>query len=63
MRPSEPEFVRQWREWVAMGPPKCCHTCDFFTQDGRCDRYGMNPPSEFAATPDACGDWVMEVPF
>lgn len=63
MRPSEPEIVRQWREWVEAGPPKCCHTCVFYERDGVCDKFDMEPPADFAATPDACGDWQREVPF
>lgn len=63
MRPSEPEFLRQWREWDAMGPPKCCHTCIAYAQDGRCDKFGMVPPEEFVGTPDACEQWELGVPF
>ena len=62
-RPIEPEVVRQWREWNKAGPPKCCHTCDFYTAQGMCERYNMRPPDDFASTPDVCSDWIMEIPF
>lgn len=63
MRPSEPEFLKQWREWQEAGPPKCCHTCEFYTEAGECGKFGMQPPEDFAATTDACDSWIMAVPF
>lgn len=62
-RSPEPEIVRQWREWDKMGPPRCCHTCDFYEPDGHCRKHKQRPPDDFAATPDACPDWTREVPF
>lgn len=58
-RHPEPECVIIYRQ----GPPKCCHTCDSYTQDGECERFGTEPPADFAATPGACPNWLMEIPF
>ena len=35
-RPPEPEFLQQWREWLRAGTPKCCHTCEYYTNEGQC---------------------------
>jgi hypothetical protein len=58
-RPPEPEFVKVWRE----GPPKCCHTCEYFNEEGHCTGFDLKPPDDFAATKDACEMWLYEVPF
>lgn len=62
-RPPEPESVRLWREWTANGPPRCCHTCHHYDNEGFCERFEQRPPEGFAATHDACPSWVMEIPF
>jgi hypothetical protein len=62
-RPPEPQFLVDYREWVKAGPPKCCHTCDWYEDDGKCAKYEMEPPAEFAATEDECHDWIEECPF
>ena len=62
-RPPEPEYLIQWRKWHAVGMPKCCHTCDHFNQSGHCLAFDMRPPDDFAATPDACDQWIQEIPF
>jgi hypothetical protein len=62
-RPSEPEFLIQWREWDKAGPPKCCHTCEHYGVDGLCVEFFMTPPEEFAASMDACDKWEREIPF
>jgi hypothetical protein len=62
-RPPEPEFLIQWREWMRAGPTKLCHTCDHFNQSGHCLAFDMRPPDDFAATPDACDKWELEIPF
>ena len=62
-RPPEPEYVRLWREWIAKGPPRCCYTCEHYQHDGRCQKFDMTPPPEFASTVDQCGDWRQELPF
>lgn len=62
-RPSEPEFLIQWREWDKVGPPKCCHTCEHYGVDGLCVKFFMTPPEEFAASMDGCDKWERECPF
>jgi hypothetical protein len=62
-RPSEPEFLIQWREWDKAGPPKCCHTCEHYGVDGLCVEFFMTPPEDFAATMDGCDKWERECPF
>lgn len=69
-KPNEPEIVSQWREecrkfslMVSPEPPKCCHTCDHYTDEGLCTFYSMTPPEDFAATPDQCPEWMEEIPF
>ena len=61
-RPPEPDFLREW--WGKQKPiPRCCHTCDHYDQDGRCDSYDMMPPAEFAAQRDSCERWLEMIPF
>jgi hypothetical protein len=62
-RPPEPEFLIQWRELMRAGPPKCCHTCENFSQSGHCLEFNMAPPEDFASTVDACDKWFEEIPF
>ena len=62
-RPSEPEFLIQWREWIKAGPPKCCWTCEHYGVDGLCVAFFMTPPEDFAASIDACDKWECEVSF
>ncbi len=62
-RPSEPEFLIQWREWDKAGAPQCCHTCEHYGVDGLCVEFFMTPPEEFAATVDGCDKWELECPF
>lgn len=62
-RPQEPEFLIQWRAWMEAGPPKCCHTCDWYTKEGKCLEFDMTPPEDFVATVDACEKWLPEIPF
>jgi hypothetical protein len=62
-RPQEPKFLVEYREWVKAGPPKCCHTCEHFGNDGLCVEFFMTPPAEFAEALDLCPSWELEVPF
>ena len=62
-RPKEPEYIVQWREWMRAGPPKCCHTCDNYSQEGYCYQYKMAPPPEFASSIGECKYWIQEIPF
>lgn len=58
-----PQFIKDYWEWMQAGPPKCCHTCHFYALDGLCDKFNMEPPEEFAATPGECDSWKQEIPF
>lgn len=62
-RPPQPEIVTQWEEWLRAGPPRCCHTCENYSKDGDCMKFDMRPPEQFAATADACDEYLQEVPF
>jgi hypothetical protein len=62
-KPSEPDFVVAWREWTRKGPPRCCHTCEFYSPKGECGAFHMVPPPEFAEKTDACEKWTQELPF
>ena len=63
IRPKEPEYIVQWREWMRAGPPKCCHTCDHYLGNGTCHKHNMRPPDEFTQTIGACGDYECLIPF
>ena len=63
MRHPEPDLVTDYKRWLAAGPPRCCHTCEHYGVDGLCVEFFKEPPEEFAATPDACDKWTMDVPF
>lgn len=62
-RPKEPEYLVQWREWMRAGPPKCCHTCEHYSQNGECWQYKMTPPQAFADSVGECKDWIPSIPF
>lgn len=63
LRHQEPETVRKYRKAVQTPPPRCCHTCDHYRDDGVCEKFDMEPPEDFAATEDACPEYEQEVPF
>ena len=63
MRHAEPEMVKTYKQWLAAGPPKCCHTCEHYGNDGQCVEFFMQPPVEFASELGACPKWEREVPF
>ncbi len=60
---DEPDFLKQYWEWVRNGPPKCCHTCEEYDGEGICGEFNMEPPEEFVMTENACSSWVCRVPF
>jgi hypothetical protein len=62
-RPADPQFLLDYRQWMKSGPPKCCHTCEHFSQEGHCSVFDMRPPGEFADEVDGCDQWELEVPF
>ncbi len=63
MRHPEPEMVTTYKQWLASGPPKCCHTCEHYGNDGQCVEFFMKPPAEFASELGACPKWEVECPF
>jgi hypothetical protein len=63
LRHQTPDKVKKYTRIMEQGPPRCCHTCEHYRDDGLCDVYRMTPPEDFAATDDACGDYLQEVPF
>ena len=62
-RPPEPEFVCQYWQQASQPMPRCCHTCEHYSKDGRCESYDMMPPAEFAAQRDSCDRWLEMIPF
>ena len=63
MRPETPESVKIWKAWEDAGPPRCCHTCDFYDLDGNCARVDVPVPEGFDALDRACDQWMREAPF
>lgn len=66
MKHAKPEVVKSYDKIVDAyhsGPPKCCHTCLHYANDGICLAFFMTPPEDFAASVDQCPDWEVDVPF
>ena len=63
VRHKIPEIVEKYNDLIKNGPPRCCHTCYEYTQDGVCEVFSSEPPKEFAETPGACDQWLFEIPF
>ena len=63
MRVKEPEIVRLYRQQVRQSPPKVCHTCDNYAEDGMCLEFSQEPPELFTRTVGVCDLWTEEVPF
>jgi len=63
MRHPKPPHVIAYEEQKKAGPPKCCHTCDWYDANGMCLTYWMEPPEDFAATEGACPEWLDNIPF
>ena len=64
MRTPEPQFLQDfWRHRQQAALPRCCHTCDHYLEDGRCDAYYMTPPDEFTQQRDVCPRWLEMIPF
>ena len=62
-RHAEPDFVTDYKRWLAAGPPRCCHTCEHYGVDGLCVEFFMKPPPEFAEAVGECPKWEQEVQF
>lgn len=63
MRHPIPKIVADYDLLIEKGPPKCCHTCDFYDVNGTCVAFFMEPPEDFASTVDACPEHILEIPF
>ena len=61
-RPPPPEFVTEW-ERVCKSPPKSCHTCINYDQQGICEIYEQAPPDDFIHKQGECESWMQDVPF
>lgn len=62
MRPQEPKFITAWRELSRLNL-RCCHTCEHFNMSGKCLKFDMTPPADFAASLEQCESWEPELPF
>ncbi len=61
---KEPEYLTEYKKSRKLGPPRCCHTCDFYGKKYMfCSKYDTNPPEDFAAMQNACPDYFEEIPF
>jgi hypothetical protein len=63
MRHPIPDIVSDYDRLIAQGPPRCCHTCEFYDIKGMCTAFFMEPPEAFAATPSECPEYENEAPF
>ena len=63
MRTTPPKIVTDWQEAIRQPPPRCCHTCENYTEAGECKLFNLAPPAEFTQEVDQCESWVQEVPF
>jgi hypothetical protein len=62
-RHPEPEIVTLYRQAIRQAPPRCCHTCDHYTDAGGCLEFDTEPPELFARTVGVCDLWTEELPF
>lgn len=63
MRHPEPAIVIHYRKTINAEPPRVCHTCDHYTEQGVCEKFNEPPPADFASEPGGCAFWEWEVPF
>lgn len=63
MRHAEPQFLKDYWNWIKSGPPKCCHTCEYYSEAGICDKFNMEPPADFAEAVGECESYLQMVPF
>lgn len=63
MRHPRPQYIEQYYANFGRPPPECCHTCDYYNEDGKCSFYNMEPPADFAKTEGECPEWVELIPF
>ncbi len=65
MKPKAPQFLIDYYLKSLRGlPPKCCHSCDHYDNNGKCTEFDAVPTDEFLVTQGCCIDWVeVVVPF
>jgi hypothetical protein len=63
MKVKEPEIVTLYRQQIRQSPPKVCHTCDNYAEDGMCLEFSQEPPELFTRTVGVCDLWSEEIPF
>lgn len=63
MKHPTPPAIKQYYEHFGRRPPECCHTCDFYQDDGVCSVFNMTPPEDFARSEGECPEWVELIPF
>lgn len=59
----EPQIVKDYRKAISTPPPRCCHPCEEYKDNGICDLFSMEPPENFASEIGKCKDWIFGVPF
>lgn len=60
MRPEPPGFVKDFYD---ARQPRCCHTCDFYDEDGFCQHFKERPPERFDQQQNLCEKWMQIIPF
>lgn len=64
MQAKPPKVVENWWKAMKTPMPRCCHTCDHYTGDGKCRVFEMmTPPPEFTQELDQCDKWLDLIPF
>ena len=67
MRHLQPKIVKDYYAKVEafydMNEPKCCHTCDSYSEEGICQEYLIAPPEDFAQQLNQCEEWLPIIPF
>jgi hypothetical protein len=63
MRPMPPKALTDWKIAVSQTPPRCCHNCYNYTDQGFCKVFQQEPPAEFTQEVDQCQSWEYDVPF
>lgn len=63
MKPKPPQFLVDYLQNVRGGPPKCCASCDYYDENGKCEKFDAVPTDEFLVTEGRCVDWIEAVPF
>jgi len=67
MRHPQPKIVKDYYAKVEafydMNEPKCCHTCDSYSEEGICQEYLIAPPEDFAQQLNQCEEWLPIIPF